>query len=202
MATDRRPFLGMINVTRSKTLPAIGAVIVATVAILGASPAFASTQFSLDSESLIPALARTQTPSDIPDQELLDSIVGAEFDASSVRSVGKSDAADYFVAEGAVPGDVCLVVELKSAQMSGSACTEGDSFYTRGLALELRGEEAHPEQVATAYLLPPDVQPARGKQLAQDRAATVSTDRIIIIPSGGSAPDPASFVRVNSQTRA
>jgi hypothetical protein len=114
--------------------------------------------------------------------------------------VAKSDTADYFVADGAVPGEVCLVVELKSARMSASACTERDGFYRRGLALELRGEEGHPDQVATAYLLPPDVQPAAGKKPARNAAVTASTDQIIVVPPGGADPEPASFARVNSKT--
>ncbi|WP_426325818.1 hypothetical protein [Microbacterium sp. E-13] len=194
MRTERLRF------PRIKTVLLIGAVTVAAAITVSASPALASTQFKLDSKSLIPALARAQVPSDVPSREVLASSVGAEFRLSSARSIAVSDTASYFVAEGAAPGDLCLVVELKSAQMSASVCTDRGSFYRRGLALDLRGEEAHSEQVATAYLIPPDVQPTPGHEPTRNASVTASSAQIIVIPTGGAGPDPAQFARVKSQT--
>lgn len=165
----------------------------AAVAFIGVSPAMAQQVTSLDTSILVPALGSPQTPQDIGIAKSVES--KAVVDPASVRLLGEDDNAKYSVAEAEAGSQICIIVQLRSADgVSGSSCTTKEQFALSGVRVGVQENGGH---AVVTYLLPADVDPTPVKTGSRALSGRYVAN-LVVQPGNLASMEPVELTRLNS----
>ncbi len=163
--------------------------------IIGVSPAMAQQVTSLDTSTLVPALA---LPQGLPDLEIVRSLPEqAAIDSASVRLLGEDATARYSVAQAEEGRQICIIVQLRNAgAVGGSSCTTKEQFAQSGVRV---GVQENGGTSVVSYLLPGDVDAGPAGAGVGLVGRNVSN---LVVQSGGSASlQPIDLDRRNSSVK-
>lgn len=126
---------------------------IALVAAAIAAPTMAESDYSMEVEDLLPAIAQTEAPEQIPDW-----LSESDLDPATIRKAGESSYGTHWIATDR-GGNICIATQLgdedSGANWVGSiSCLPPPLFYKYGAYIESDGQDV---DGAFTLLLPPDV---------------------------------------------
>lgn len=160
--------------------------------VMGVSPAMAQQVTSLDTSTLVPALALPQGAQDQEVEKDLPGKVGV--DPSSVRLLGEDANAKYSVAQAEEGRLICIIVQFRSeGAIGGSSCTVKEQFAQSGVRVGVQENGGH---AVVTYLLPGDVD--AGPVKVGDGLIGRYVSNLVVQPAGTENVKSLELHRLNS----
>jgi hypothetical protein len=175
----------------------LAGVPLAAIAI-AASPSMAEPITTLDTATLVPALAQPQSSSDADVARVLPEQANA--DHSTVRVLAQNKAGQYAVSLDKTGQQICLIVQLKNEPgVGGSSCATKEQFAQGGVSV---GVQMNGGTDTVATLLPGDVDTADLKAVtAADKLTGKDASHIVAHPASARVPHQVELKRNKSNSK-